>query len=185
MLRSLDHPWVPPLCVTHWSPLFVWISDVWRHEHRERHREKYVGPANPACMFSGCNLTAGVCVCESQSCHHHFAYINRSQCQEAAGNQKTARDWQPHSRRPVLCSARVFYYFYYRFHNASIVFIHHVTEATCSFFITFLWKAKVDKNAFVSQCVLLSICYQNILRTNGSNLLKLQKVITGYISTTV
>lgn len=66
-----------------------WISEGRRHEHREhrdRHREKYVGPSNPACMFSGCNLTAEGCVCESQSCHHHFAYINRSQCQEAAGN---------------------------------------------------------------------------------------------------
>ncbi|XP_035465623.1 cysteine-rich motor neuron 1 protein isoform X2 [Scophthalmus maximus] len=59
-------------------------SEGRRHEHRERHREKYVGPSNPACMFSGCNLTAEGCVCESQSCHHHFAYINRSQCQEAA-----------------------------------------------------------------------------------------------------
>uniref|UniRef100_A0A8C6U762 Cysteine-rich motor neuron 1 protein n=1 Tax=Neogobius melanostomus TaxID=47308 RepID=A0A8C6U762_9GOBI len=60
-------------------------SEGRRHEHRERHRDtKYVGPSNPACLFSGCNLTAEGCVCESQSCHHHFAYINRSQCQEAA-----------------------------------------------------------------------------------------------------
>ncbi|KAK9517484.1 hypothetical protein VZT92_023947 [Zoarces viviparus] len=59
-------------------------SEGRRHEHRERHREKYVGPSNPACMFSGCNLTTEGCVCESQSCRHHFAYINRSQCQEAA-----------------------------------------------------------------------------------------------------
>ncbi|CAL8272316.1 unnamed protein product [Merluccius merluccius] len=56
-----------------------------RHEHRERHRERFVGPSNPACMFSGCNLTAEGCVCESHSCHHHFSYINRSQCHEAAG----------------------------------------------------------------------------------------------------
>ncbi|XP_034051242.1 cysteine-rich motor neuron 1 protein-like isoform X2 [Thalassophryne amazonica] len=55
-----------------------------RHEHWDRFREKYVGPSNPACRFSGCNLTAEGCVCESQSCHHHFAYMNRSQCQEAA-----------------------------------------------------------------------------------------------------
>ncbi|XP_076017807.1 cysteine-rich motor neuron 1 protein isoform X2 [Genypterus blacodes] len=61
-----------------------------RHEHRERHREKYVGPSDPACMFSGCNLTAQGCVCESQSCHHHFSYINRSQCQEAAEELKCA-----------------------------------------------------------------------------------------------
>lgn len=60
-------------------------SEGRRHEHRDRHRDtKYVGPSNPACMFSGCNLTAEGCVCESQSCHHYFAYINRSQCQEAA-----------------------------------------------------------------------------------------------------
>uniref|UniRef100_H2UFE2 Cysteine-rich motor neuron 1 protein n=1 Tax=Takifugu rubripes TaxID=31033 RepID=H2UFE2_TAKRU len=61
-----------------------------RHAHRERHREKYVGPSNPACTFSGCNLTSEGCVCESQSCHHHFAYINRSQCQEAAEELRCA-----------------------------------------------------------------------------------------------
>ncbi|XP_030213056.1 cysteine-rich motor neuron 1 protein isoform X2 [Gadus morhua] len=55
-----------------------------RHEHRDRHRERFVGPSNPACMFSGCNLTAEGCECESRSCHHHFSYINRSQCLEAA-----------------------------------------------------------------------------------------------------
>ncbi|XP_042244625.1 cysteine-rich motor neuron 1 protein isoform X2 [Thunnus maccoyii] len=65
-------------------------SEGRRHEHRERHREKYVGPSNPACMFSGCNLTTEGCVCESQSCHHHFAYINRSQCQEAAEELRCA-----------------------------------------------------------------------------------------------
>ncbi|KAI3367822.1 hypothetical protein L3Q82_026652 [Scortum barcoo] len=65
-------------------------SEGRRHEHRERHRERYVGPSNPACMFSGCNLTAEGCVCESQSCHHHFAYINRSQCQEAAEELRCA-----------------------------------------------------------------------------------------------
>ncbi|KAL7380595.1 hypothetical protein ABVT39_020420 [Epinephelus coioides] len=65
-------------------------SEGRRHEHRDRHREKYVGPSNPACMFSGCNLTAEGCVCESQSCHHHFAYINRSQCQEAAEELRCA-----------------------------------------------------------------------------------------------
>ncbi|XP_029937739.1 cysteine-rich motor neuron 1 protein isoform X2 [Myripristis murdjan] len=61
-----------------------------RHDHRDRHREKFVGPSNPACMFSGCNLTAEGCVCESQSCHHHFSYINRSQCQEAAEELRCA-----------------------------------------------------------------------------------------------
>ncbi|XP_014837811.1 PREDICTED: cysteine-rich motor neuron 1 protein isoform X1 [Poecilia mexicana] len=65
-------------------------SEGRRHEHRERHKEKYVGPSNPTCMFSGCNLTADGCVCESQSCHHHFAYINRSQCQEAAEELRCA-----------------------------------------------------------------------------------------------
>lgn len=53
-----------------------------RHEHRHR----FVGPVNPACVFSGCNLTADGCVCSSQSCDDHFTYINRSQCQRAAGN---------------------------------------------------------------------------------------------------
>ncbi|MED6284161.1 hypothetical protein CHARACLAT_016480, partial [Characodon lateralis] len=59
-------------------------SEGRRHEHREKHKEKYVGPPNPTCIFSGCNLTADGCMCESQSCHHNFTYINRSQCQEAA-----------------------------------------------------------------------------------------------------
>lgn len=81
----------------------MWISEGRRHEHRERHREKYVGPSNPACMFSGCNLTAEGCVCESQSCHHHFAYINRSQCHKAAGKLEMTCNWnqQPHISRPV------------------------------------------------------------------------------------
>ncbi|KAM8915916.1 cysteine-rich motor neuron 1 protein isoform 3-T4 [Spinachia spinachia] len=65
-------------------------SEGRRHEHRERHGEKYVGPSNPACMFSGCNLTTEGCVCESQSCRHHFAYINRSQCQDAAEERRCA-----------------------------------------------------------------------------------------------
>lgn len=83
--------------------LCVWISEGRRHEHRDRHREKYVGPSNPACMFSGCNLTAEGCVCESQSCHHHFAYINRSQCHKAAGKLEMTCNWkkQPHISRPV------------------------------------------------------------------------------------
>ncbi|KAM8834172.1 cysteine-rich motor neuron 1 protein isoform 2-T2 [Synchiropus picturatus] len=82
-------------------------------EHRDRHREKYVGPSNPACMFSGCNLTAEGCVCESQSCHHHFAYINRSQCQEAAVSPKCVHDGKEFSEGEVyrmdpcwLCQCR-------------------------------------------------------------------------------
>nr|XP_061824703.1 cysteine-rich motor neuron 1 protein-like [Nerophis lumbriciformis] len=59
--------------------------------NHERHKQKYVGPSRPACMFSGCNLTTDGCVCESQSCSHHFTYINRSQCQEAAEELKCAR----------------------------------------------------------------------------------------------
>ncbi|XP_077586830.1 cysteine-rich motor neuron 1 protein [Stigmatopora nigra] len=55
-----------------------------KQEPRERHGQKYVGPSDPVCVFSGCNLTADGCLCESQSCDHHFAFINRSQCQEAA-----------------------------------------------------------------------------------------------------
>ncbi|KAL0969171.1 hypothetical protein UPYG_G00223420 [Umbra pygmaea] len=61
-----------------------------RHAHQERHMERFVGPSDPACVFSGCNLTAHGCVCESQSCHPHFSYMNRSQCQEAAEELKCA-----------------------------------------------------------------------------------------------
>ncbi|XP_065822660.1 cysteine-rich motor neuron 1 protein isoform X2 [Labrus bergylta] len=88
-------------------------SEGRRHEHRDRHREKYVGPSNPACMFSGCNLTAEGCVCESQSCHHHFAYINRSQCQEAAVSPKCVHNGKEFSEGEVyrmdpcwLCQCR-------------------------------------------------------------------------------
>ncbi|XP_037343176.2 cysteine-rich motor neuron 1 protein isoform X2 [Pungitius pungitius] len=76
-------------------------SEGRRHEHRERHREKYVGPSNPACMFSGCNLTTEGCVCESQSCHHHFAYVNRSQCQDAAVSPKCVHDEKEYSEGQV------------------------------------------------------------------------------------
>ncbi|XP_016111458.1 cysteine-rich motor neuron 1 protein-like [Sinocyclocheilus grahami] len=51
-----------------------------------RHRHRFVGPVNPACVFSGCNLTADGCVCSSQSCDDHFTYANHSQCQRAAGS---------------------------------------------------------------------------------------------------
>ncbi|XP_074517766.1 cysteine-rich motor neuron 1 protein isoform X2 [Sebastes fasciatus] len=88
-------------------------SEGRRHEHRDRHREKYVGPSNPACMFSGCNLTTEGCVCESQSCHHHFAYINRSQCQEAAVSPKCVHNGKEFSEGEVyrmdpcwLCQCR-------------------------------------------------------------------------------
>ncbi|CAM9334740.1 unnamed protein product, partial [Lampetra planeri] len=83
------------------------------HEHRDHHREKYVGPSNPACTFSGCNLTADGCVCESQSCHHHFAYANRSQCQEAAVSPKCVHTGKEFSEGEVyrmdpcwLCQCR-------------------------------------------------------------------------------
>ncbi|XP_030641382.1 cysteine-rich motor neuron 1 protein [Chanos chanos] len=58
--------------------------------HESRHREKFVGPSNPACVFSGCDLTVQGCVCESHSCHFRFTYINRSQCQQAAEELKCA-----------------------------------------------------------------------------------------------
>lgn len=61
-----------------------------RHEHRERHRERFVGPVRPGCTFAGCNLTSEGCVCESQSCRPHFSYTNRSQCLEAAEELKCA-----------------------------------------------------------------------------------------------
>ncbi|XP_052001418.1 cysteine-rich motor neuron 1 protein-like isoform X1 [Xyrauchen texanus] len=64
-----------------------------RHDHR--HGEKFVGAVNPACVFSGCNLTSAGCVCSSQSCDDHFTYINRSQCQRAAEEQKCAGVWCP------------------------------------------------------------------------------------------
>ncbi|XP_067223297.1 cysteine-rich motor neuron 1 protein-like [Chanodichthys erythropterus] len=57
---------------------------------RHEHRHKFVGPVNPACVFSGCNLTADGCVCSSQSCYDHFTYVNRSQCQRAADALKCA-----------------------------------------------------------------------------------------------
>ncbi|XP_028294132.1 cysteine-rich motor neuron 1 protein isoform X2 [Gouania willdenowi] len=75
-------------------------SDGKASEHREKHREKYVGPSNPACMFSGCNLTAEGCVCESKSCQHHFTYINRSQCQEVADELRCARVMCPPLKVP-------------------------------------------------------------------------------------
>ncbi|KAG9268186.1 cysteine-rich motor neuron 1 protein-like isoform X1 [Astyanax mexicanus] len=68
-------------------------TEARRHEqeHRDsRHKERFVGPANPACIFSGCNLTAKGCECTSQSCHAHFTYANRSQCQLAAEELKCA-----------------------------------------------------------------------------------------------
>ncbi|KAF5900104.1 cysteine-rich motor neuron 1 protein isoform X2, partial [Clarias magur] len=67
-------------------------TEATRHEkrHRDRHREKFVGPSDPACVFSGCNLTTKGCECASQSCHPHFTYANRSQCQLAAVELKCA-----------------------------------------------------------------------------------------------
>ncbi|TRY83559.1 hypothetical protein DNTS_016269 [Danionella cerebrum] len=56
------------------------------HDHRQR--QKFVGPLNPACLFSGCNLTAEGCVCSSQSCFDHFTYTDRSQCQRDADERR-------------------------------------------------------------------------------------------------
>lgn len=86
-----------------------------RHEreHRERHRDKFVGVANPACSFSGCNLTAAGCECQSQSCHAHFTYPDRSHCQRAAVSPKCAHNGKEHSEGEVyrmdacwLCQCR-------------------------------------------------------------------------------
>ncbi len=82
------------LCLTCNSLCF---SGSRRHEHRHR----FVGPVNPACVFSGCNLTADGCVCSSLSCDDHFTYINRSQCQRAAGN--TAH----HTEQDLMCASDV------------------------------------------------------------------------------
>uniref|UniRef100_A0A3P8ZIG8 Cysteine-rich motor neuron 1 protein n=1 Tax=Esox lucius TaxID=8010 RepID=A0A3P8ZIG8_ESOLU len=105
-LRSFNHPDMES-CVT------ASRTEVRRHEHRERHREKFVGPSSPACTFSGCNLTAHGCVCESQSCHHHFSYVNRSQCQEAAVSPKCVHNGKEYSEGEVyrmdqcwLCQCR-------------------------------------------------------------------------------
>ncbi|KAK2879228.1 hypothetical protein Q8A67_020019 [Cirrhinus molitorella] len=57
---------------------------------RHDHRHKFVGPVNPACVFSGCNLTSDGCVCSSQSCYDHFTFANRSQCQRAAEDLQCA-----------------------------------------------------------------------------------------------
>ncbi|XP_065131158.1 cysteine-rich motor neuron 1 protein-like isoform X1 [Paramisgurnus dabryanus] len=60
------------------------------HRHEHKHKEKFVGPVNGTCVFSGCNLTAQGCVCSSQSCYDHFTYNNRNQCQQAAEKLKCA-----------------------------------------------------------------------------------------------
>ncbi|XP_028823558.1 cysteine-rich motor neuron 1 protein isoform X2 [Denticeps clupeoides] len=69
-------------------------SEGRRHEreHKERPKEKFVGPVDPGCVSSGCNLTAEGCVCESQTCHAHFTYANRSQCQQAAGSPRCSHN---------------------------------------------------------------------------------------------
>ncbi|XP_016144903.1 cysteine-rich motor neuron 1 protein-like [Sinocyclocheilus grahami] len=78
-----------------------------------RHRHRFVGPVNPACVFSGCNLTADGCVCSSQSCDDHFTYANRSQCQRAAvsprcvHNGKEFREGEVYRMDPCwLCQCR-------------------------------------------------------------------------------
>ncbi|XP_053488962.1 cysteine-rich motor neuron 1 protein-like [Ictalurus furcatus] len=67
-------------------------TEARRHEkeHKDKHREKFVGPSNPACLYSGCNLTTTGCECASQSCHPHFTYANHSQCQLASVELKCA-----------------------------------------------------------------------------------------------
>ncbi|XP_016329661.1 cysteine-rich motor neuron 1 protein-like isoform X2 [Sinocyclocheilus anshuiensis] len=81
-----------------------------RHEHRHR----LVGPVNPACVFSGCNLTADGCVCSSQSCDDHFTYANRSQCQRAAVSPRCVHNGKEFTEGEVyrmdpcwLCQCRV------------------------------------------------------------------------------
>ncbi|XP_042599024.1 cysteine-rich motor neuron 1 protein-like [Cyprinus carpio] len=73
---------------------------------RHTHRHRFVGPVNPACVFSGCNLTADGCVCSSQSCDDHFTYTNRSQCQRAAGN--TAFPAHSHFSFGFFCNGKEF-----------------------------------------------------------------------------
>lgn len=68
----------------------VYAGRTGSHRHERRHKEKFVGPVNGACVFSGCNLTAHGCVCASHSCDDHFTYNNRSQCQRAAEDLKCA-----------------------------------------------------------------------------------------------
>ncbi|KAJ7989085.1 hypothetical protein DPEC_G00315880 [Dallia pectoralis] len=88
-------------------------TEVRRPENQDRHRERFVGPSNPACVFSGCNLTAHGCVCESQSCHQHFSYVDRRQCQEAAVSPKCVHNGKEFSEGEVyrmdpcwLCQCR-------------------------------------------------------------------------------
>ncbi|XP_066550981.1 cysteine-rich motor neuron 1 protein isoform X2 [Amia ocellicauda] len=64
--------------------------DSRHHEREHGPKLKFVGVSNPACTFSGCNLTGQGCVCQSQSCHPHFSYINKSECQMAADRLKCA-----------------------------------------------------------------------------------------------
>ncbi|KAK3563107.1 hypothetical protein QTP86_016344 [Hemibagrus guttatus] len=59
-------------------------------ERRDKCMEKFVGPSNPAYIFSGCNLTTTGCNCASQSCYTHFTYANHSQCQLPAVELKCA-----------------------------------------------------------------------------------------------
>ncbi|KAI5102182.1 cysteine-rich motor neuron 1 protein precursor, partial [Silurus meridionalis] len=53
-------------------------------------KREFVGLSNPACVFSGCNLTTTVCEYASQCCHPHFTSANRSQCQLATVELKCA-----------------------------------------------------------------------------------------------
>ncbi|XP_073784068.1 cysteine-rich motor neuron 1 protein-like isoform X2 [Danio rerio] len=74
----------------------AWRTGSRRHDHRQR--DRIVGPAaSPACVFSGCNLTADGCVCSSQSCDDHFSFSNRSQCQRAAVSPRCVHNGQQFS----------------------------------------------------------------------------------------
>ncbi|XP_023658128.1 cysteine-rich motor neuron 1 protein-like isoform X2 [Paramormyrops kingsleyae] len=53
----------------------------------ESHHE---GTPPPVCVFSGCNLTADGCVCDTHGCQGRFSYANLSQCQAAAEELRCA-----------------------------------------------------------------------------------------------
>ncbi|KAK1158895.1 cysteine-rich motor neuron 1 protein-like [Acipenser oxyrinchus oxyrinchus] len=72
----------------------------------DQHQEKDPGIKYPgvsgsaACVFSGCNLTDRGCVCESQSCHDNFSYLNNNECQMAKDQLKCAGVTCP--KQPIL-----------------------------------------------------------------------------------
>ncbi|MGH0165641.1 UNVERIFIED_CONTAM: hypothetical protein FKN15_056695 [Acipenser sinensis] len=74
----------------------------------DQHQEKYPGikykfpgvSGSAVCVFSGCNLTDRGCVCESQSCHDNFSYLNNNECQMAKDQLKCAGVTCP--KQPIL-----------------------------------------------------------------------------------